>query len=109
MSINKKELPNSDYIDNDIINLLKSIGYKHRTGNYWILIEKDGYINVNYKKYNEDDKIIHFHKNYYFGTTPHYKDISEEFKDFDSFLDFITEYHNDLFFKHKIEKILNKI
>jgi hypothetical protein len=65
-----------------------------------------GYININYcHDKNHPYHKIHFHKNYYFNLKKPYRDISKDFSNIGDFVDFISKYHNDLFLKHKIEKI----
>ena len=95
------QLLSKDYRYAELVDLIESIGYKHRVGNYYVIRENDGYINISYL-YNDDVFFhkIEFHKNFYF--TPVW-DFTEHFDDFESFHVFITKYHNDLFLKHKIK------
>jgi hypothetical protein len=55
-----------DWIYDELVDLIESIGYKHRTGNYYVIREYDGYINISYhdgfiKK--QDYITINFYKN----------------------------------------------
>ena len=97
-----------DYRYDEVVDLIESIGYKQRVGNYYFIREDDGYINISY---GHDKKVyrhlIRFHKN--FSPPYPHKDISKNFDNFESFLEFITEYHKPLFMKHKIKKIINGI
>jgi len=100
----------NDYRYDELVDLIESIGYEHRTGNYYIIREKDGYINISYEyDKNHIGHRIRFHKNYYFDLKNTYSDITEDFYNLKDFIDFISKYHNDLFLKHKIEKIINNV
>ena len=44
------ELPIKNYYNEKIVNILKSIGYKHRVENYYLLREIDGYMNYTLAK-----------------------------------------------------------
>jgi hypothetical protein len=98
---------------NKVIDIIIKIGYTQRTGTYYIIREKDGYINISNDRFFYEDAPIKFHKNHYQGVYDengfHKKDISHKFYDLESFVEFINEYHKDLFMKHKIGKILEKI
>lgn len=93
---------------NLVVDLIEKIGYKQRTGNYYIIREEDGYINISYWEDFDTKTIkISFHKNYYI---PYQKEkISLMFDNFKSFFDFISIYHNKLFLKYKIEKLKKNI
>jgi len=100
-----------DFRYDKVVDLIEKIGYKQRVGNYYVIREKDGYINISYgEEWKTKKIIICFHKNY---SEPAYGrreiDISKTFYDFESFSEYISEYHNDLFFKHKLIKIKERI
>jgi hypothetical protein len=87
-----------DYRNEKIISFLESIGYTQRVGNYYVIAEIDGYINVNYFKtlsiIDDGQEIINFHKNFY--SQNRYagrKDISETFHNFDDFFRYMLNYH----------------
>ena len=40
-----------EYIYEEVVRLVKSIGYKQRVKNYYVIDEDDGYINVHYDVY----------------------------------------------------------
>lgn len=112
MKINKDKISKGDFIYKDVIDLISLIGYKHRSGNYFVIQENDGYINISYDKgiFNKNDIInIYFHKNYYYGQGYGKKEVSEKFDNFDDFENFVIKYHNKLFLKHKLIKLINKI
>lgn len=94
---------------NEVIDFILEIGYKHRIASYYVIREKDGYINISNDelRFSRFDKnittYISFHKNFYQGYSN--KDISKKFYDIETFYKFISEYHNKLFMKHKIKKI----
>jgi len=99
-----------DWRYDKLVDLIESIGYKHRTGNYYMIREHDGYMNISYYEYeNNGEIIINFYKNYYHGVIYknglHKQDIDESFTIFETFLKFLNKYHNDLFRKLKIKKI----
>jgi len=97
-----------DFRYDEVVDLIEKIGYKQRVGNYYIITEDDGYINISYDYYYDNMRIIYFHKNFYQGIL-HKKDTSHKFYNFKSFEIFINEYHKDLFKKIKLEKIINNI
>lgn len=101
----------SDY--DKVLEVITKIGYKQRTGTYYVIREKDGYINISHDKCFHEDAPISFHKNHYADAFDergfHKKDISHEFNDLESFFDFINDYHKDLFLKLKINKLLHDI
>ena len=101
-----------DYIDPKVVNLITQIGYKHRVGNYYVITEEDGYINISYASYNNFENII-FHKNFYSNTYDdngfHKKDISEIFDNFLDFKKFISKYHIKEMRKIKIMNLYDKI
>jgi hypothetical protein len=86
-----------DYRNEEIINFVESIGYTHRVGNYYVITEIDGYINVSYyRKLNDEPEKICFYKNFYSEYRyRHMKDISEIFDNFDEFVRFMIIYHKD--------------
>lgn len=93
-----------EYIYEPVVKLVKSIGYKQRVGNYYVISEVDGYINVSYDFYG----YIQFHKNFYhnYGNTSK----KEIHKDFDNYLDFekfMSSYHKKEMRKIKVEKLNN--
>lgn len=94
-----------DYRYGELVELIESIGYKYRVSNCYVIREDDGYINISYfyERCTFHHK-INFHKNFY-SPHPGKYDIQENFDDFESFVDFITDYHSKLFLKHKIEKL----
>jgi len=103
-----------DFRYDEVVDLIEKIGYKQRIGNYYIITEDDGYINISYgEEYNDSKIIISFHKNHYNRILDkngfYKKDISHKFYNFKSFEIFINEYHKDLFKKIKLEKIINNI
>ena len=55
-------LVDKDYIDPKIVNFITQIGYKQRVGNYYVITEDDGYINISYTSYYNVEN-INFHKN----------------------------------------------
>jgi len=102
-------------IDYDkVIEVITKIGYKHRTNSYYVIREKDGYINISRNDFrfgvNQPDDYISFHKNHYQYIRDeqgfYKKDISHKFYTLGEFFDFINDYHKDLFLKHKINKLL---
>lgn len=105
-------MPNFNYMKkfryDELVDLIESIGYKHRTSNYYVIREHNGYINISYhmgfirKQYYIT---IIFHKNYYHGMGYGKKEPNRTFNDFKTFLEFINKYHNDLFRKVKLERI----
>lgn len=97
-----------DFRYDDVVDIIESIGYKHRTANYYVIDENDGYINISYERNSDENIVINFHKNIYHKLIINgYKkrDISMIFNNIDDFYSFIFEYHNKLFRKHKIEKL----
>ena len=90
-----------------VIEFITPIGYKQRTGTYYVLGEEDGYINISCDKCFRKDIPISFHKNHYYPYRK--KDIIVDFYTLDEFYTFISEYHNDLFLKHKLKKLLHNI
>ena len=98
---------------NKVIELITQIGYKQRTGTYYIIREKDGYINISCDKTFHPEAPICFHKNHYQRVKRNLgfskKDISHKFYDLESFYEFISEYHNKLFLKLKIKRLTNNI
>ena len=93
------------------LEVITSIGYKQRTGTYYVIREDDGYINISHDKCFHEDAPISFHKNFSGGNhSPDGKYIlHEDFYTLEDFYDFISDYHNDLFLKHKVEKLLHNI
>ena len=92
-----------DYIDERVLKLITSIGYKQRCGNYYIINENDGYINISsYLDYNSNE-IIRFHKNYS-NIYPHY-DIDQQFLTYEDFEKFIELYHKTICRKLKLKKL----
>jgi hypothetical protein len=101
-------------IDYDkVIEFITKIGYKQRTGTYYVIREEDGYINISCDKCFHPEAPIIFHKNHYQGVINKNgfpkKDISHKFSDLESFFEFISEYHNKLLLKNKIKKINENI
>lgn len=104
-----------DWRYDKLVDLIETIGYRHRTGNYYVIREHDGYINISYHDgyVEEQDYItINFHKNVSHSLAKNGykgKEISETFNNFEDFLVFINKYHSDLFRKVKIKTIKNRI
>jgi len=98
-----------DYYNEKIINFVNSIGYQHRIGNYYYLVENDGYINISYLM-SDGIEIIQFHKNFIYTGASGYtkKDIHQEFYNYTEFVKFISIYHKKECRKIKLTK-LNEI
>jgi hypothetical protein len=98
-----------DYRNEEIISFVESIGYKHRTGNYYVFTEIDGYINVSYYKLLEQNgEKINFYKNYYSGyyKYPNVKeDINKTFDNFNDFDKYMSIYHKKEVRKLKMKKL----
>lgn len=104
----ESELFGKNYRYDEVVDLLESIGYKHRVANYYFMREDDGYINISY--FYERCRfrhIITFHKNFYMKRCK--MPLSVDFDNFESFFEFISDYHSKLFLKQKIEKINENI
>lgn len=99
---------NKDYIDNRIVKLITSIGYRQRTGSYYVISETDGYINISYHVNTKVPDLIQFTKNIYNTELYPHNEIHKDFYDYVEFVKFIEEYHLTAFRKLKIEK-LNRI
>jgi len=97
-----------DYIDERVVKLIESIGYKHRVGNSYVIIENDGYINISSYIPSNNEEIIEFHKNFTRTIGGNYvEDIHEEFDNYNDFVKFIENHHKQAFRKIKIEKLNN--
>jgi len=86
------------YRNEKVINFVESIGYT-RLDNYYVIVEKDGYINVSFCKI---PYLIGFHKNFFYHVK---KDINEIFYNFEDFQKFMESYHKKKCRKLKIKKI----
>lgn len=97
-----------DFDKNELIELIESIGYTQRVDNYYVIRESNGYINISYPKGDGVfDCKISFHKNVYQGSLG--DGVSKDFDDYESFVNFINEYHSKLFLKQKLIKITKNI
>lgn len=106
-------LENKDYVSPEVVNLITQVGYKQRVGNYYVITEEDGYINISYTSYNNIEDIV-FHKNFYNrqarnGNGVYKKDINKHFNNFLDFEKFIAKYHKKEVRKIKLKKIYDKI
>ena len=96
-----------DYIDERVVKLITSIGYKHRVGNCYVIIENDGYINIS-SYISNNKEIIEYHKNFTSANDHYYDDIHKEFDNYYDFVKFMENNNKQIFRKLKIEK-LNKL
>ena len=96
---------------NKVLDTITKIGYKQRSGTYYVIREKDGYINISHDKCFHEDSPICFFKNFSGGNrgADGKTTIDEKFDNLESFTVFINEYHKDLFLKHKMKKLLHNI
>ncbi len=100
------ELPIKNYYNEKIVNILKSIGYKHRVKNYYLLREIDGYINIHYYKLNNIE-YIEFHKNYY--NVPFTNNtLNKKFNNYNDFIKFLENYHKLKFRNIKLKNLINQ-
>jgi len=93
-----------EFIYEPVVKLVESVGYKLRCGNYYVIREFDGYINVSYDVYGH----IQFHKNHY---NKDYENIKRDIHhDFDNYLDFekfMSVYHRKEVRKIKVDRLNN--
>ena len=94
-----------DYINDKVLKLITSLGYKHRTSNYYIIRENDGYININSYFDGNSNEIIKFHKNMYSTSTYAHDEIDLKFSTYNDFEKFIESYHKVKCRKLKLQKI----
>jgi len=95
-----------DYRDERILNVIEPIGYEYRVGNYYVLAEDDGYINIHY--YYNDKLYINFHKNYYHGKNISDAEHNHDFNNYSDFFKFLQSYHKQYFRKIKIKQLNDK-
>jgi len=96
-----------DYIDERVLKLITSIGYKLRCSNYYVIREDDGYINISSYIDKYSNEVICFHKNTYHTEPYPRQDLEQEFLNFEDFEKFIESYHQKICRKLKIEKLNN--
>lgn len=105
-------LVDKDYVDPKIVNFITKIGYKQRVGNYYVIGENDGYINISYTCYDNVETIT-FHKNFYRNVYDENgypkKDLYEKFNNFLDFEKFISKYHYKEVRKIKLNKLYDNV
>ena len=93
------------------IEFITQIGYKQRVETYYAIREDDGYINISHDKCFHEETPIRFYKNFTNGNrgVDGKTTLLRKFDTLEDFYDFISEYHNDLFLKLKIKRLLHGV